>query len=84
MSQPITEVPMATMAAPAAYPTLSNMTTNNVAEVQDQTTGQCENHRNEDSGSSSSFLLRLRGGGGCFTDCLAALGCCFVCEECCC
>lgn len=82
MSQP-TEVPMATMAAPAAYPTLENMTTDKqVAEVSEQTTGQCENHRNEDSGSSS--LLRLRGGAGCITDCLAAIGCCFVCEECCC
>ncbi|CAO3669787.1 unnamed protein product [Rhizopus stolonifer] len=28
--------------------------------------------------------LRLKGGGGCITDCLAAIGCCCICEECCC
>lgn len=83
MTQPVVnEVPMATMAAPAPYPSIDNMTTQN-AEVNtavDQNQHDC-NKNNEDSGS---FLLRLRGGGGCITDCLAAIGCCCVCEECCC
>ncbi|KAK4518903.1 Bifunctional purine biosynthesis protein PurH [Mucor velutinosus] len=88
MSQPITEIPMATVAnhpsTAATYPTLNQMSTDGAIQVPDQTVGQCEHHRQEDVGSSSSFLLRLRGGGGCLTDCLAAIGCCCVCEECCC
>ncbi|CAO3704044.1 unnamed protein product [Rhizopus stolonifer] len=28
--------------------------------------------------------LRLRGGAGCLTDFLAAIGCCCICEDCCC
>ncbi|GAN08485.1 hypothetical protein MAM1_0207d07997 [Mucor ambiguus] len=87
MSQPITEIPMATVAnhpsAAATYPTLNQMSTDGALQVPDQTVGQCEHHRQEDAGSPS-FLLRLRGGGGCITDCLAAIGCCCICEECCC
>ncbi|KAL7313430.1 hypothetical protein PS15m_007179 [Mucor circinelloides] len=86
MSQHITEVPMATVAnhpAATAYPALSQMSIDSAPQIPDQTTGQCEHHRQEDSGASSSTLLRLRGG-GCITDCLAAIGCCCICEECCC
>lgn len=82
MTQPMNEVPMATMAAPAAYPSLENMTTQN-----DQTNtvvGQQDHECTKNNEDSGSFLLRLRGGGGCITDCLAAIGCCCVCEECCC
>lgn len=81
MSQPISEIPMATMAKNTGYPTIETMTTQTTPNVPDQTAGQCENHRNEDSGS---FMLRLRGGAGCITNCLAAIGCCCICEECCC
>lgn len=81
MSQPITEIPMAKMTPPAAYPSIENMSTQAVSDVSGQTTEQCEHHRNEESGSS---LLRLRGGAGCLTNCLATIGCCCICEECCC
>lgn len=77
MSQPITEVPMATIANNAGYPTVDTMSTHATVNVPDETAGKS----NEDSGS---FMLRLRGGAGCITDCLAAIGCCCVFEECCC
>lgn len=56
MSQPITEIPMATVAnhpsAEATYPTLNQMSTDGAPQVPDQTVGQCEHHR---QGSLSSL-----------------------------
>ncbi|CEP09560.1 hypothetical protein [Parasitella parasitica] len=84
MSEAVTDIRMATLAdSPSVYPSSNQMSTINVSQTSDQNPRQSENH-NQDTGSSSSFLLRLRGGGGCITDCLAAIGCCCICEECCC
>lgn len=76
----ITEIPMAKMNSPAPYPTMENMsTTQTNKDYPEQNSEQCQ-HKEE----SGSILLRLRGGAGCLTNCLAAIGCCCVCDACCC
>ncbi|KAI9259376.1 hypothetical protein BY458DRAFT_557752 [Sporodiniella umbellata] len=73
MNQPTTnEVPLATL--PPTYQS-STITTN------PETNGQRDEQPTEDQNKES---LRLRGGAGCITDCLAAIGCCCICEDCCC
>ncbi|KAI8876383.1 hypothetical protein K501DRAFT_52879 [Backusella circina FSU 941] len=77
MSQNTADMPLEPMAQPTAYPTTESMTTAN-AKAPEQIPEESNN------AESGSILLRLRGGAGCITDCLAAIGCCCLCEECCC
>ncbi|KAI8356212.1 hypothetical protein BD560DRAFT_406855 [Blakeslea trispora] len=72
MSEPLdnsTPVPTSN----ATYPATETMTT---APVDSQP--------KESQTEQQTSMLRLRGGGGCITNCLAAIGCCCICEECCC
>ncbi|CAO3677931.1 hypothetical protein G6F70_006138 [Rhizopus microsporus] len=70
----MSEIPMTPLAAPASiYPASENI----------MTTQQNQANSGEQEQQDQRSILRLRGG-GCITDCLAAIGCCCICEECCC
>ncbi|KAI9256184.1 hypothetical protein BY458DRAFT_558432 [Sporodiniella umbellata] len=70
MSQPVntTEVPLTTL-SPAYIQNTMSTVSNDTPSTQPE--------QNQEA-------LRLKGGAGCLTECLAAIGCCCICEECCC